>query len=159
MSWKKHIFFQRCDSGCATFTKDMSWGSLADGKKVISAQRAFPSQIFLHSCANLCCFFFLLLFQWFIILAHFSFNVVTAIKSEWQFSTVSSEDIKDLESIILFHVKSQNNKVLFFFKDFFVMTILFLTQMVCLQLLWSLETILWTSETNKIEPLWYQITK
>ena len=33
------------------------------------------------------------------------------------------------------------------------MTILFLTQMVCLQLLWSLETILWYSETNKIEPL------
>ena len=36
---------------------------VAEGKKVISAQRAFPSQIFLHSCANLFFFFFKFLFQ------------------------------------------------------------------------------------------------
>ena len=50
-------YYQRCGSECATFTKDMNH-EVAEGKKVTSAQSAFLSQIFfLHSCANLCCFF------------------------------------------------------------------------------------------------------
>ena len=52
---KEANFYQRCGSECATFTKDMR---KQKGKKVTSAQSAFPSQVFFSTPAPIYIFFF-----------------------------------------------------------------------------------------------------
>ena len=60
--------------------------------------------------------------------------------------------MKDLERVFLFDVKSQNNKVLFF-QIFFCHANLIFDTNGLFTIIMEFRDNLWTSETNKIDPL------